>query len=218
MAQSNHERVGRALELLNTGLKPFVEREMQANYGPRWQYEAVKALREQHITDDGLHLDAQGLLLILWDQWQQVFKNVLGHSERSLVSELRETRNKWAHQTAFSTDDAYRALDSVQRLLTAVSAASEAGEVERQKQELLRLRFEEQARNETRKVSVTPVEGRPGLGLRPWREIVTPHPDVASGHYASAEFAADLAQVARGLGADEYRVPRDFFQRTYLTY
>lgn len=218
MAQSNHERVGKALELLNTGLKPFVEREMQAVYGQRWQYEAVKSLREQHITDDGLHLDAQGLLLILWDQWQQVFRNVLGHSERSLVSELRETRNKWAHQTAFSTDDAYRALDSMQRLLTAVSAAGEASEVERQKQELLRQRFEEQARHETRKVSTTPLEGRPGLGLRPWREVVTPHPDVASGHYASAEFAADLAQVANGIGADEYRVPRAFFQRTYLTY
>ncbi len=52
MAQSNHERVGKALELLNSGLKPFVEREMLAKYGPRWQYEAVKSLREQHISDD----------------------------------------------------------------------------------------------------------------------------------------------------------------------
>ena len=32
MAQSNLERVGRALELLNKGLKPFVEREMLAKY------------------------------------------------------------------------------------------------------------------------------------------------------------------------------------------
>ena len=28
MAQSNHERVGKALKILHTGLKPFVEREM----------------------------------------------------------------------------------------------------------------------------------------------------------------------------------------------
>lgn len=52
MAQSNYERVGRALELLNSGLKPFVEREMLAKYGPRWQYEAVKSLREQHLSGD----------------------------------------------------------------------------------------------------------------------------------------------------------------------
>src|SRR5437588_6993065 len=146
MAPSNHERVGRGLELLNRGLQPFIEREMQATHGKRWQYEALQSLRDQHIGDDGLHLDTQGLLLILWDQWHTVFKNVLGHAERSLVSELRETRNKWAHQEAFSMDDAYRALDSIQRLLTAVSAAVPAGEVERQKHELLRQRFEEQAR------------------------------------------------------------------------
>src|SRR5437588_132262 len=185
MAQSNLERVGKALELLNKGLKPFVEREMLAKYGVRWRYEAVKALRDHHLTDDGqdIHLATQALLLIIWDQWQLAFQNVLGHAERSLVSELRTTRNKWAHQEAFSTDDAYRALDSVQRLLTAVSAAQEAGEVARQKQELLRQRFEEQARNETRKVAVAPIERRPAIGLRPWREIVTPQPDAPSGRY-----------------------------------
>ena len=119
MAQSNLERVGRALELLNKGLKPFIEREMLAKYGVRWQYEALKSLREQHFTDDDdLYLDTQGLLLIMWDQWNDVFYKVLGHAERSLVSELRDTRNKWAHQKAFSTDDLYRALDSIQRLLT----------------------------------------------------------------------------------------------------
>src|SRR6266699_1805005 len=219
MAQSNLERVGKALELLNKGLKPFVEREMLAKYGARWRYEAVKSLRDHHLTEDGqdIHLDTQALLLIIWDQWQLAFQNVLGHAERSLVSELRTTRNKWAHQEAFSTDDAYRALDSIQRLLIAVSAAQEASEVERQKQELLRVRFEEQARNESRKFAVAPIEGKPTMGVRPWREIVTPQPDVASGRYQLAEFAADLAQVHKGVGSDEYRVPRDFFQRTFLT-
>lgn len=143
MAQSNLERVGRALELLNKGLKPFVEREMLAKYGARWQYEALKSLREQHFTDDDdLYLDTQGLLLIMWDQWNDVFYKALGHAERSLVSELRDTRNKWAHQKAFSTDDLYRALDSIQRLLTSISA-EEASEIERQKHEVLRVRFEE---------------------------------------------------------------------------
>src|SRR5947209_18165551 len=138
------------------------------------------------------------------DQWYEVFKSVLGHAERALVSELRDTRNKWAHQQAFSTDDAYRALESMQRLLTSVSAAQQAGEVERQKQELLRLRFEEQVRQETRKVAIAPIEGKPATGLRPWREIVMPQPDVASGRYQLAEFAADLGQVHRGSGSDEY--------------
>jgi hypothetical protein len=78
VAQSNHERVGRALEILNKGLKPFIEREMQAEYADRWQQEALRSLREQHISSDGepAHLDTQGLLLIMWDHWHPVFRDV----------------------------------------------------------------------------------------------------------------------------------------------
>jgi predicted AAA+ superfamily ATPase len=219
MAQSNAERVGKALELLNQGLLPFVQRELQAVYGKDWLAKATENLAPHQMpgTREGaLHWDSQGLLLVLWDHWNPVFGKVLGQAERTLVSELRTTRNQWAHQEPFSTDDAYRALDSIQRLLSAVSA-EQAGEVERAKYELLRQRFDEQARQQTRKAVTAPLEGQPALGLRSWREIVTPHPDVASGRYQQAEFAADLGQVSRNEGSDEYRQPRDFFQRTFLT-
>ncbi|MBI3922761.1 MAG: ATP-binding protein [Armatimonadetes bacterium] len=53
--------------------------------------------------------------------------------------------------------------------------------------------------------------------LKPWREVVSPHRDVASGRYQQAEFAADLWQVHLGEGTDEYRDPGEFFPRTYLT-
>ena len=53
--------------------------------------------------------------------------------------------------------------------------------------------------------------------LKPWREVVNPHKDVASGKYQQAEFAADLWQVHLGEGTDEYRHPAEFFRRTYLT-
>src|SRR5713101_4739982 len=195
MATSNHERVGKALELLNQGLRPFIERELHAVYGERWLDVVQGSLRDNRAqvrgNDKTLHWDTQVLLAVMWDQWQSVFRNTLGQAERSLVSELRDVRNKWAHQEGFSTDDAYRALDSSQRLLAAVSA-EEATEVERQKQELLRVRFEEQTRRETKKAAVAPLEGQPTGGLKPWREVVTPHPDVAYGRYQQAEFAADL--------------------------
>ena len=220
MTQSNHDRVGKALEVLNTGLQPFVEREMQAKYGARWRYETLNSLREQHISkgDTELKLDTQGLLLILWDQWQLVFRNVLGQPERSLVSELRSVRNDWAHQKPFSTDDAYRALDSIQRLLTAISAVEQVDEVENQRKELLRLRYEEQSRQKTRRISGPLFAGSSVSGLPPWREIITPQPDVASGSYVVAEFAADLGRVYKGGGAKEYSNPHDFFQRTFFTH
>lgn len=91
--------------------------------------------------------DAAGLLKLMWETWNEVFRKTLGFSERSLVSEIRDWRNKWAHQQPFSSDDVYRALDSVGRLLTAVSAP-QADEVEKVKMELLRVKFDEQARGE----------------------------------------------------------------------
>ena len=219
MVLSNRDRVGRALDLLSAGLKPFVVREMEATYGPRWRYEAVGALQDHHITEDGqdIRLDVQALLLVMWNQWNQAFKRTLGHAERNYVSELREARNKWAHQEPFSMQATYRVLDSIQLLLTAVSATEQADEVERHKMELLRTSFDEQARNITRRNGSQMVEGQPVRGLLPWREVITPHPDVASGNYQVAEFAADLSQVYRRIASSEYGDPHAFFRRTYLT-
>jgi len=54
-------------------------------------------------------------------------------------------------------------------------------------------------------------------GFLSWRDVIEPHPDVAQGRYKNAEFSADLAQVARGEGALEYRDPVEFFARTFVT-
>ena len=132
------------------------------------------------------------------------------------MSELRETRKNWAHQQTFSGNDTYRALDSVERLLTAVSAP-QAADVEKMRNELLRTQFEDKRRVEMRKASYQPTEGKPQGDLPPWRTVVTPHPDVASGRYQQAEFAADLWQVYLKEGSDEYKDPVEFYQRTFLT-
>lgn len=219
MALSNRERVSKALDLLCTGLAPFVERELKAIHGAKWE----EIAREGQPPERGkgkkaakLHLDTQALLAVMWNQWNVVFNHTLGAAERSIVSELRDVRNKWAHQEAFASSDAYRALDSMARLLTAVSAP-EASEVEQMRMDLLRVQFDEQRRQEMRKASFAPTEGKPQGGLKPWREVVTPHPDVASGRYQQAEFAADLWQVYQKEGSDEYKNPTEFFRRTFIT-
>src|SRR5262245_12257072 len=152
----------------------------------------------------------------MWEAWNDVFRNVLGQAERTLVSELRDVRNKWAHQQPFSSDDTDRALDSAERLLTAVSAP-QADEVRKMKIELRRTVFDEQMRTEKRRSAGTAIESQVTGSLKPWREVVNPHKDVASGRYQQAEFAADLWQVHLGEGTDEYREPVEFFRRTFLT-
>lgn len=78
------------------------------------------------------------------------------------------------------------------------------------KTELLRLRFDEQVRGEKRKSAGTAIESTAAGGLKPWREIVTPHRDVASGRYQQAEFAADLWQVHLGEGGTSTRIRQSF--------
>ena len=85
------------------------------------------------------------------------------------------------------------------------------------RQDLLRTRFAEQARQTQRKAAVAPVEGSRRVGCSRGGRLVTPHPDVASGRYQQAEFAADLHQVWRDEAADEYGKPVEFFRRTFLT-
>ena len=85
------------------------------------------------------------------------------------------------------------------------------------KMDLRRLTFDEQVRGEKRKAGGSLIEASASGTLKPWREIVTPHADVASGRYQQAEFAADLWQVHLGEGSDEYKKPQEFFRRTYLT-
>ncbi len=93
--------------------------------------------------DENLNWDTQRLLNAIWDQWHDVFGITLGRVERTLVSELRVVRNRWAHEEPFSTDDAYRAIDSVERLLKAVSAPQRE-EARKQKDEMLLILSKEQ--------------------------------------------------------------------------
>lgn len=218
MAITNKDRIQRCLEELRDGLKPFVEQNLKAGWGRGW----VQRLEQssQHPTrknkDSNVYWDTQLLLKTLSFNWNELFKGILGNSERSYVNELRDVRNDFAHEKPFSSDNTLRALDTAQRLLSAVSAQDQAKILEAMRAELMRTVFHDQARQQTRKKTLT-LKTETASGLNPWRDVVTPHKDVASGRYQQAEFAADLAQVHRGEGETEYRDPEEFFRRTYLT-
>ena len=112
MAITNRERVGKGLDLLSAGLRPFVERELKSHLGDKWADVLADSAtsRGQKTKAQGPNLnDPQVLLSVMWDQWNDVFRDVLGPAERSLVSELRGIRNQWAHHEQFISNDAIRA-------------------------------------------------------------------------------------------------------------
>lgn len=218
MPKSNLEILTTGLDSLLQGLRPYVQRELQARYRERWWSIAQGALPPSTAAreNDFDRLDLQALLVLMWELWNELFRDSLGHAGRSYVSELREVRNRWAHQQTFTVDDTHRTLDTAARLLAMIAANEEGNAVRILARDLLRQQFEKETDQELKQASFKPPTG-PLRGLKAWRQVATPHPDVASGRYQQTEFAADLALVASGKAEAEYQDPLEFFRRTYFT-
>jgi len=151
MAKSNNDRVGEIMDLLKSGLGPYVLLQYKFVHKSKYLEEL-----ELQLYDGGTNIslpgelkriDTQGWLKVIFYSWNEVFKEKLGHSERSYVSLLMEARNKWAHQVPFTNDDAQHVAYIARRLLEVVNATDEAAQADRHNNELARLKYEREARN-----------------------------------------------------------------------
>lgn len=216
MAKSNRQRIDEGLAVVLRAMVPFTEGTLIDAYGDDWLSKVNAGLKKPMAKkgDVGADWDITPMVSVLLDQWS-VFRAKLSSSHRNYIHELRDIRNNWAHNKNFSYDQTYRALDTMRLLVEAVSAGDEAKELGKLADEVMRVRFTEKRRGITRKIKA--LEVNPREGLKPWRDIITPHQDVREGKYKQAEFAADLAQVHRGDATPEYGDPKEFFGRTFIT-
>jgi len=219
LAKSTRQYVFEGMELLPEALIPFVEKRLESTVKGHWQVEVVERVAGLKANSSGaVAWDQQGLLKTMMAFWRDTFATVLGHPERSYVSELLDVRNKLSHNETFTYDDAERALDTMRRLMEAISAGDAATEIGKMRDTILRTKYAELQRNEERRKTQRPnISVETVAGLLPWREVVEPHQDVATGEFQQAEFAADLGKVHAGSAPSEYRDPKEFFSRTYLT-
>ncbi|CAN1559093.1 Swt1-like HEPN [Mycobacteriaceae bacterium] len=222
MAKSNIDVVRAALQSLSDVLDPYIER-ITAKHVPAgkdWTVLlAAKDAEKRMSGKEYSRTDPQDQFRIITEPMSSlgyIFNDHLSRGERGFVSELRTVRNDVAHFKPFSPDDAVRALDTIERVMRAIGAVREADAVRTSRQDILRGSFEQQTRKAVREAISLP--GTPDAELPSWRDVLKPHPDVASGQYNNAEFAADLYSVAvQQNAAKEYQDPVEFFGRTYLT-
>jgi len=221
---SNHLQVTQGFRILLTVFAPYIARELTNEYGQNWWEEGVlNRLYEEQKRNlpisgpwDKLvdSLDIQRCLLLFDLHWGTVFRKKLSIDHRIWAKELMRIRNRLAHLGGedFSDSDTWRALDTMSRLCEQIDAES-AEEI----RSLMRFVKYGSANGSTSVESVpTPstktkqygvLHETPVQGLSCWREVIEPHSDVAQGRYKNAEFAANLSQVVKGEGADEYRDP-----------
>lgn len=230
--QEKFDLVQKGFRILHPLMAKYIFQEVYNIYQEDWWNEILKLLSDQSrdLPSSGEQsslidsLDIPNCLRIFDRAWGEIFRNKLSIDYRTWSKELMGVRNTVSHQGQQDLEQSYaeRALDTMALLCEAFD--KEGAEEIRSLYRVLRYGSAEGSTNaealaptQKKKNIAAVLTKKVGMNLPSWRDVIQPHPDVAEGRYKAAEFAADLAQVARGEGAYEYRDPVEFFSRTYIT-
>lgn len=236
--QENVELIQKGFRILLPQLAGYIGQEMSRVYKNGWWQEVLEALSDQYdLPETGDYgtlidsLDMANCLRLIDRRWRDVFSQKVSLSYRNWAKELMGVRNDTAHIGTSDFDQRYteRALDTMALLCEPI----DGGATEEIRAIYRKVRYgseqgsaavkqntafsAEETKSKKKTSSAAVLTKNVGKNLPSWRDVMEPHPDVAEGRYKAAEFAADLAQVARGEGAYEYRDPVEFFARTYIT-
>ncbi len=131
---TNYLRLTQGFEVLTKVLASYVARELRVVYGERWWGRGVIGVlyedQKRDLPTDGKDeiltstLDIARCLRLMDIHWRDLFGRKLKREHRAWLNELIDTRNKWAHQGSLDMrdDDAWRALDTMRRLVEPMDA------------------------------------------------------------------------------------------------
>ena len=224
MATTNRDRIGRMFEIVAEALDAFISDTLRPEIGDKdWTFliaavDGDKGIGgKQYSRDDPqvqIRLLTENITARYKSNWRP-FRGVFSRTDEAYATILKDVRNDWAHMRSFDDDTALRALDQARQLLTAIGQGYAADKVDAIRLDLRRIATGKQDQKALRSSTVIPGAS----GLAPWRQVLKPRDEVATGNFHASEFAADLFKVARNdsTTAGEYSDPAQFFARTYLT-
>lgn len=122
---SPHDLLGKALQLLGEGLRPFMEAEFEPRRGRGWR----EQLREEHgiLRNHGGQLSSGDPYASLWILLGELsnLTTGLGPSHEGTIQQLIWDRNRWAHIAGVSTQNAIDGVARADKVLDAIGARSE---------------------------------------------------------------------------------------------
>lgn len=230
----NLEFVQKGFRILHPKMANYIANKMNNEY-EKWWEEVLSSLGDQgwDLPATGSwnelvgSLDVANCLRLIDRQWGDLFRKHMSRDRRAWANELMGVRNSISHSGSqdMDKDDAERALDTMARLCADFDSKA-ADEIRSLLRELRYGSSQGSTSVTTSNTAPQQTTGKAHVGilthisgskLPSWREIIEPHPDVAQGRYLNAEFAANLEDVSKGIGAYEYLDPVEFFARTYIT-
>ena len=179
----HHSVVGDALGILIQSLTPFVERVFAHALPPGMEWtellrrkDSASGRRVGNYQSGDLSLMLRAMTERLGDLGYP-FSQYLSRQGQNYASELRDVRNRWAHNETFTSAEAYRAIDSVELLLRAVGADRAASQAEQLKAPVAPNRGE-RAVAESLVTAAQPNEGTVDANQVPATEAPPPQPQM----------------------------------------
>ena len=231
----NNENIFQALGTFLDAMRPFLISVMNKNFpGSPWEGEFFRRLpaskQEQwnqaarQNVDSILRIDYHNLIFLA-SKFRNELAKELGNDRNktyifeSILSELKDVRNKCQHYTPLTSDEKDCAFSNMIHLANMLGMSD-------LRQEIIRLQNLQPSTPSTSApasgtsatsatVSTTIIDD--GTSLPSWFRNCLPHYDIRSGTLDESVFAANLSEVALGTGPEVYTNPITFFAKTYIT-
>ena len=205
-----NENIFKALGTFLDSMRPYIKKVIEDNFqGEPWEGEFFRRLKpqRQEMWNQAQQQGVASLLRIDYHNmvdFIQGFREELGkdlgdkgktYTLENCIRELKETRNKCQHFTPLSSDEVDRAYSNMKMVATMLNMSD--------------LEQSRQSSSYSFADDNSPVPS--------WYNNVRPYYDISQGVLDESVFAANLTEVALGIGPEVYSNPIQFFEKTYVT-
>ena len=228
-----NDKIHKALGIFLDAIRPFIISFLQQKYpNEPWEgrYFSVLKPKKQETWNQGLRSQGEKASCAVLIDYNNLtdfaiaFKRELGmefgspdkaNSFISYLQELKSIRNKCSHFTPLDndeTDGAYLYIKQAAKLMKMDELVDEINKIKAQP-------ITPAVTPATTPVSpdVLQVPTNEDAPIPAWFTNVYPHYDIRNGSLDESVFAANLSEVALGIGPEVYSNPTSFFEKTYIT-
>ncbi len=216
--QQQHDNLFKAFGLFIEAFRPYVVEILQIQAGDKWSALFVESLypAQKEAWNVGLKSGTSPQTLIDYQylkpfalKYRDLLKPDFGKDHSKLATWLEtiyEVRNKLAHYNDVSEDEYRETFIHLKR----IAGFIKMDELEIEMENLQEAKHSKPAAQTTSSKNTTG-------GIPAWFQVVKPHIDICQGRLDESVFAANLADVAIGMGREIYTNADIFFSKTYFT-